>query len=49
MSRHELIGAIAPQVNNGVVLDQTVWNFNFDAGTDRLNAAGLEKLSYMAR
>ena len=49
MSHAELNAAIAPQVNNGHVLDQTIWNFHFDAGTDRLNAAGLEKLSYLAR
>jgi hypothetical protein len=49
MSHAELNAAIAPQVHNGHVLDQTVWNFYFDAGTDRLNAAGLEKLSYLGR
>jgi hypothetical protein len=48
-SRNELIGAIAPQVNNGHILDQTVWNFDFEPGTDRLTAAGLLKLSYLAR
>jgi hypothetical protein len=48
-SRNELIGAIAPQVNNGHILDQTVWNYDFDPGTDRLTAAGLLKLSYLAR
>jgi hypothetical protein len=48
-SRNELIGAIAPQVNNGHILDQTVWNYDFEPGTDRLNAAGLLKLSYLAR
>jgi hypothetical protein len=49
MSRNELIGAIAPQVNNGHILDQTVWNYDFEPGTDRLTAAGLLKLSYLAR
>jgi hypothetical protein len=48
-SRNELIGAIAPQVNNGHVLDQTVWNYDFEPGTDHLTAAGLLKLSYLAR
>jgi hypothetical protein len=48
-SHRILIENLAPQVNNGHVLDQTIWNFDFDAGTDRLNAAGLEKLSYLAR
>src|SRR5437868_2040291 len=49
MSRHELLDAFAPQVNNGHVLDQTVWNFYFEPGSDRLTAGGLEKLSYLAR
>jgi hypothetical protein len=49
MSRHELLDAFVPQVNNGHVLDQTVWNFYFEPGTDRLTAGGLEKLSYLAR
>jgi hypothetical protein len=49
MSRNELIAAIAPQVNNGHILDQTVWNYDFEPGTDVLNAAGLVKLSYLAR
>jgi hypothetical protein len=49
MSRHELNDAFVPQINNGHVLDQTVWNFYFEPGTDRLTAGGLEKLSYLAR
>ena len=49
MSRQEANAAMAPQVSNGQVLDQTVWNYHFDSGTDRLNAAGMEHLSYLAR
>jgi hypothetical protein len=49
MSRQEANAAMAPQVSNGRVLDQTVWNYHFDSGTDRLNAAGMEHLSYLAR
>ena len=39
----------APQVNNGQVLDQTIWNYHFEPGTDRLTAGGLEHLAYIAR
>ncbi len=49
MSRHELIEDMAPQVNNGVVLDQTIWNYQFEPGTDHLTPGGLEKLSNLAR
>jgi hypothetical protein len=41
--------AFAPQVHNGHVLDQTVWNWQFEPGTDRLTAGGLEHLAYLAR
>src|SRR5437868_14705464 len=52
LSVRETFGA---QVHNGHVLDQTVWNFHFDVDpktggpTDRLNAAGMEHLHYLAR
>src|SRR5216683_1358721 len=49
MSKHELNDAFAPQVANGHVLDQTIWNFEFEPGTDRLTGAGLQKLSGLAR
>jgi hypothetical protein len=48
-ARQEVHAAYAPQVQNGHVLDQTVWNYHFDPGTDRLNPAGLEHLAYLAR
>ena len=35
MARREVKAALAPQVNNGHVLDQTVWNWMFEPGTDR--------------
>src|SRR5262249_20338609 len=41
--------AIAPQVLNGHVLDQTVWNYHFEPGTDRLTQGGIEHLAYLAR
>jgi hypothetical protein len=49
-SSHALVyEAMAPQVHNGHVLDQTVWNWHFEPGTDRLTAGGLEHLAYIAR
>ena len=30
-----------PQVQNGHVLDQTVWNYDFEPGTDKLTGGGL--------
>jgi hypothetical protein len=41
--------AFAPQVMNGHVLDQTIWNQHFEPGTDKLNGAGLAHLQYLAR
>ena len=49
MSANEVNGAIAAQVANGHVLDQTVWNYHFEYGTDRLNAMGLDHLAMLAR
>jgi hypothetical protein len=48
-ARQELNGSFAPQVQNGHVLDQTVWNYQFEAGTDKLTPGGLEHLAYLAR
>src|SRR5437879_6565216 len=48
-ARREVVDAFAPQVQNGHVLDQTIWNYDFDRGTDRLNQMGLEKLKYLTR
>jgi hypothetical protein len=49
MARHEVSDATAPQINNGHVLDQTVWNYHFEPGTDKLTKGGLEHLAYLAR
>ena len=48
-ARAEVNSAFAPQVSNGHVLDQTIWNYHFEAGTDRLTPGGLEHLAYLAR
>lgn len=49
MSRTLVNAAMAPQVHNGHVLDQTVWNYFFEPGSDRLTTAGLSHLAYVAR
>jgi hypothetical protein len=49
MSRQEVNSAFAPQVQNGHVLDQTIWNYFFEPGTDKLTPLGLDRLAYLAR
>jgi len=51
-ARTEVCGALTPQVKNGHVLDQTIWNWMFDERPDRrdqLNAAGQAKLLELVR
>jgi hypothetical protein len=49
MARHEANGAWAPQVANGHVLDQTIWNYHFEPGSATLTQGGLLHLAYLAR
>jgi hypothetical protein len=49
MARQAVNAAMAPQVQNGHVLDQTIWNSYFEPGTDKLTTGGLERLAYIAR
>lgn len=49
MAKEEVHEATAPQLYNGHVLDQTVWNAHFEAGTDKLTPGGQEHLKYLAR
>jgi uncharacterized membrane protein YgcG len=49
LARQEVYAASAPQIVNGHVLDQTIWNWNFEKGTDKLHPSGLEKLDYIIR
>src|ERR1700722_1774736 len=49
MSQNEVNGAFAAQVDKGHVLDQTVWTYDFDPGTDKLNAIGLDHLTVLMR
>lgn len=48
-ARHEVEGAFAAQRNNGHVLDQTVWNYDFESGNDVLTTGGRSHLDYMVR
>ena len=49
MARNEVNAAFAPQVANGHVLDQTVWNYHFEPGSATLTPGGLVHLAYLAR
>ena len=48
-ARQEVITSFAPQVQNGRILDQTMWNHYFETGTDKLNPSGLSKLDQIVR
>src|SRR5262245_6174664 len=48
-ARRESVDAFAPQVQNGHILDQTIWNYHFEKGTDKLNGMGISKLQYLTR
>ena len=48
-ARGSVQASFAPQVNNGRILDQTVWNRHFEPGTDELNLSGRDKLDQIAR
>jgi hypothetical protein len=47
-ARANTIAPFAAQVNNGHVLEQTVWNWHFDTSSDTLNPAGQAKLDAIA-
>lgn len=54
-ARQAVLAPFAQQVHNGHVLNQTIWNYYFEADpvtklpTDKLSAAGMEKLDSIAR
>ncbi len=48
-ARMEVNQALAPQVRNGHILEQTVWNIEFEPGTPRLTPGGMDHLAYLAR
>jgi hypothetical protein len=49
VARAEVLSPFAIQAVNGEIIDSTLFTYHFEAGTDRLNPAGLEKLDYLAR
>lgn len=54
MARNSVLETFVNQTHNGHVLDQTVWNYFFETDakgnpSDRLNALGMEHLTYLAR
>ena len=48
-ARAEVLAPFAIQVNNGNVLNQTIWNWYFEPGTDKLTGAGRAKLDSIAQ
>jgi hypothetical protein len=48
-ARQAVNAAMAPQVQNGHILDQTVWNYHFEPGTDKLTPGGMDFLASLAR
>jgi len=48
-SRAAVVANFQPQVENGHILDQTIWNIHFEYGTDKLTGGGLDKLDQLAR
>lgn len=49
ISHNIVCGIRKAQVNNGHILDQTVWNWHFDNGKAVLNGAGMDHLRYLVR
>jgi uncharacterized membrane protein YgcG len=49
LAQREVNLAFTPQVQNGHVLDQTIWNWHFEKGTDKLTPGGMAQLQYIAR
>jgi hypothetical protein len=48
-AEQSVLQTFGAQVNNGHVLDQTVWSYHFEPGTANLTQGGLDHLSYLAR
>ncbi len=48
-ARQPIAQVFNTQAANGHVLDQTVWNYFFDAGTDKLTQGGLVYLDHLSR
>src|SRR5262245_26978484 len=48
-ARQSVVGPFAQQVANGHFLHQSLWNFYFEPGSDKLTPGGMEKLDSLAR
>ena len=48
-ARQSVLAPFAQQVTNGHFLHQTLWNWYFEPGTDKLTPGGMEKLDSLAR
>jgi hypothetical protein len=46
-ARQEVIQAFTPQVMNGRILDQTIWNYHFEPGKPELHPGGKDKLDQL--
>ena len=49
VARQEVLTPFAQQALNGHVINLTIWNYHFEPGTDKLTAAGVEKLDSLVR
>jgi hypothetical protein len=47
-ARQAVVGPFAQQAANGHFLHQTMWNFYFEPGSDKLTAGGMDRLSAMS-
>jgi hypothetical protein len=48
-ARQSVLAPFSQQAFNGHFLEQTLWNWYFDPGTDHLTAGGIQKLDTIAR
>jgi len=48
-ARDEVLASFNPQVYNGHILNQTIWNWYFEPGSDKLTPAGVAKLDSLAQ
>ena len=49
VARQEVLSPFANQIANGHAIDQTIFNGDFEQGTDKLTPGGLQKLDTIAR
>ena len=49
VAHNTVCSALKAQVNNGHVLEQTLWSWHFEEGKANLNAAGMEQLDSLIR